>query len=201
MYSKTWGAYCLGWWSISFVLKNYKHPLLKTPKPSESLVGESMLVIHGMFRKGESVDEEFKPFALVVTDQNTLGCSPFAGFVQAMPKNNFPEKKRKKCGNTDEEGAAVDVEQDDDEAENEYDKAAEINNEEAGKEDDAEDDEEDAAGDDTAGTPQRFGKAPKRAITSFVMGDDEEIASPSKTPKTAEENEENEKEKQAARRK
>eukprot|EP00854_Cymbomonas_tetramitiformis_P015629 gene15629-18533_t len=51
-------------------------------------------------------------------------------------------------GNTDEEGAAVDVE-DDDEAENEDDKAAEIDNEEAGKEDDEEDDEQDAGGDDT----------------------------------------------------
>ncbi|KAK3262943.1 hypothetical protein CYMTET_28228 [Cymbomonas tetramitiformis] len=132
--------------------------------------------------------------------------TPDAGSSQAANDKSMARKKLEQDetldtgGNTDEEGAAVDVE-DDDEAENEDDKAAEIDNEEAGKEDDEEDDEQDAGGDDTAGTPQRSGKTPKRAITSFVMEDDEEIASPSKTPKTAEENQENEKEKQAARRK
>ncbi len=47
-------------------------------------------------------------------------------------------------------------------------------------------------------TPERLGK---RAAEPFVLQDDEEIATPSKTPKTAEENEAAEKEKQAAKRK
>ncbi|KAK3272715.1 hypothetical protein CYMTET_19007 [Cymbomonas tetramitiformis] len=47
-------------------------------------------------------------------------------------------------------------------------------------------------------TPQRRGKRPAEA---FVMADEDEIASPSKTPKTAEENETAEKEEQAAKRK
>jgi len=47
-------------------------------------------------------------------------------------------------------------------------------------------------------TPERPGK---RAAEPFVLPDDEEIATPSKTQKTAEENEAAEKEKQAAKRK
>eukprot|EP00854_Cymbomonas_tetramitiformis_P014605 gene14605-17258_t len=109
----------------------------------------------------------------------------------------------------DEEGTAVEVE-DDDKAEEDDDEAAEKDNEDAGKEEaeegdegeDEEEGEEDVGGDAMGpGTPQRSSKAPKRAITSFVMEHDEEIVFPSKTPKTAEENEEYEKEKQAARRK
>ncbi|KAK3273158.1 hypothetical protein CYMTET_18589 [Cymbomonas tetramitiformis] len=115
----------------------------------------------------------------------------------------------KMLNENDEEGTAVEVE-DDDKAEEDDDEAAEKDNEDAGKEEaeegdegeDEEEGEEDVGGDAMGpGTPQRSSKAPKRAITSFVMEHDEEIVFPSKTPKTAEENEEYEKEKQAARRK
>ena len=98
-YTDKIGDYALGWWSISIVPKNYEYPFNKTAPANADVVGESMLVIHGMFRyadiKNAQPDGDFKPFALVVADTADLACSPFTELVMAIKSDKKLKAKKK----------------------------------------------------------------------------------------------------------
>ena len=98
-YTDKIGDYALGWWSISIVPKNYEYPFNRTAPANADVVGESMLVIHGMFRyvdlENAQADGDFKPFALVVADTADLGCSPFTEFVMAVNYDKALKAKKK----------------------------------------------------------------------------------------------------------